>query len=166
MSKKSNSEDVKQFTEGSLGITCPNKPTSMNKDNVFYLIRMVMSELDELAATVTLNDEECTNFMKDALNKIDKCHHYHYNNEVELIGAQADSLVDAWYYMLNTAAKHGQNLSKLFDVIHEANMNKRDPVSKQFIRRESDGKVIKPDGWKPPNIDEEILKQINEGSWS
>jgi hypothetical protein len=166
MKKNTNAEDVKQFTEESSGIDCPSKPISINKDNVFYIIRMVMSELDELAATVTSNDEECTNFMKDALNNIDKCHNYQYNGDIELIAAQADSMVDAWYYMLNTAAKHGQNLSKLFDIVHEANMNKRDKKTGKFIRRESDGKIIKPDGWTSPDINKEIAKQIEEGSWS
>jgi predicted HAD superfamily Cof-like phosphohydrolase len=162
---KTNAEDVKEFTEGYTNIKCPDKPIAMTKDEVLWLIRMVMSEMDELAATVTENDEECTQFMQEALNTIDKCHNYNYQNNVELIGAQADSMVDAWYYMLNISAKHGMNLSKLFGVIHHANMSKRDPSTGQFIRRESDGKVIKPDGWQPPNIDAEIQKQMDEGSW-
>jgi predicted HAD superfamily Cof-like phosphohydrolase len=163
---KTNAEDVKEFTEGYTNTKCPNKPVAMTKDEVFWLIRMVLSEMDELAATVTSNDEECTEFMQEALKTIDKCHNYEYDSDVELIGAQADAMVDAWYYMLNIAAKHGMNLSKLFGVIHEANMNKRDPKTKEFIRRESDGKVIKPVGWQPPNIDAEIQKQFEEGSWS
>lgn len=165
MTTKSNSEDVKEFTEGYTGIKCPNRPIAMSKEEVMWLVRMVMSEMDELVATVTTDDKECTEFMQEALDTIDKCHHYEYKNEIELIGAQADAMVDAWYYMLNIGAKHGMNLSKLFGVIHEANMNKRDPTTKQFIRRESDGKVIKPEGWQPPNIEGEIEKQMVEGSW-
>ncbi len=163
---KTNAEDVREFTEGYSNQQCPDKPTPMGRDQAFFIIRMVMSELDELAVTVTASDEECNQFMQSALNSIDKCHKYDYPTETELIGAQADSMVDAWYYMLNIAAKHGMNLSKLFDIIHQANMNKRDPESGQFIRRESDGKVIKPEGWTAPNIDDEIRKQTKEGSWS
>ena len=161
-----NSQDVKEFTEGYLNIKCPNHPVAMNKEDAFFVIRMVMSELDELAATVTHNDEECKEFMQKALNSIDKCQNYDYPNEVSLIAAQADSMVDAWYYMLNIASKHGMNLSKLFDVIHRANMNKRDPQTGQFIRRESDGKVIKPEGWQPPDVEGEIKNQIDNGSWN
>jgi predicted HAD superfamily Cof-like phosphohydrolase len=160
------SEKVKEFTEGYTNQKCPDKPIAMTKDEVLWTIRMVMSEMDELAATVTSNDEECTALMQQALNTIDKCHNYEYNSEVKLIGAQADSMVDAEYYMHNIASKHGMNLSKLFDVIHAANMAKRDPTTKQFIRRESDGKVIKPEGWQEPDIDAEIRKQMEEGSWA
>ncbi len=161
----SNAQNVKDFTEGYTDNKCPDTPIAMTKDSVFFIIRMVMSELDELAATVTSDDEESTKFMQDALSKIDKCQHYQYNTNIELIAAQADSMVDAWYYMLNIAAKHGINLSKLFDIIHQANMNKRDTETGKFIRRQSDGKVIKPIGWQPPNINKEIEKQIENGSW-
>lgn len=164
--QKTNSENVKEFTEGYAGIKCPDTPHKMTRDTVLFIIRMVMSELDELAATVTSNHNECNNLMKEALNNIDKCKNYQYHNDVEIIAAQADSMVDAWYYMLNIASKHGINLSKLFDIIHEANMNKRDPKSGKFIRRESDGKVIKPEGWKSPDIEGEIKKQLADGSWA
>ena len=44
-------------------------------------------------------------------------------------------------------------------------MNKRDPVTKQFIKRE-DGKILKPNGWKEPDINSEIEKQLKEGAWA
>ncbi len=103
--------------------------------------------------------------MFNALKSIDKCKKYEYPNEINKIGAQADACVDAWYYMLNICAKHGINLSKLFDVIHEANMDKRDPETGEFLRRSSDGKVIKRPGWQEPNIDAVIEKQMELGSW-
>ncbi|MHA1344712.1 MAG: hypothetical protein ACTSQG_12040 [Promethearchaeota archaeon] len=162
---QTNAEDVKEFTEGYLNMKCPDKPIAIPRDQVFFLIRMVMSELDELACTVTQNEEECNQFMLDALKNIDKCQKYNYDSQVTTIGAQADACVDAWYYMLNIAAKHGQNLSKLFDVIHAANMDKRDPETKQFLRRSSDGKVMKRPGWKEPNIDAVINQQMIKGSW-
>ena len=157
--------DVKEFTEGYLNMKCPDKPVALSKEEAFFIIRMVMSELDELAATVTQDHEECNKFMMDALLSIDKCQKYQYNDELGVISAQADSMVDAWYYMLNTAAKHGMNLSKLFDVVHRANMNKRDPKTGKFIRRESDGKVIKPEGWQEPDIEGEMRKQMEDGAW-
>jgi len=158
------SEMVKQFTEGSSGTPCPDKPIEMSRDSVFYLIRMVMSELDELANTVCQNEMESIALMREALDKIDVCHSFP-TNPVSRIAAQADAMVDANYYMLNVAAKHGMNLSRLFDIVHDANMAKRDPITNQFIRRQSDGKVMKPAGWKEPDIDGEIARQIREGSW-
>ena len=44
-------------------------------------------------------------------------------------------------------------------------MDKRDPKTGKFIHREFDGKIIKPIGWKSPDITGEILKQLEYGSW-
>ena len=161
----SNAESVKEFTEGMTGNTCPNKPIPLTKDDALFIVRMVMSELDELICTVSTTEDERDKLMQQSLDTRDKCKNFSYNNELELVSAQADAMVDSWYYMLNVASKHGMNLSKLFDVIHNANMAKRDPDTGKFIRRESDGKVIKPDGWQPPDIEGEMQKQMDNGSW-
>jgi len=164
-SQKSNAESVKEFTEGALGKKCPNTPIKMTRDQVLFTIRMVMSELDELAATVCDSEEESTKLMTEALNTIDKCHNFKYNDDVDIIASQADSMVDAWYYMLNISVKHGMNLSAIFDIVHNANMDKRDPITHQFIRRESDGKVLKRTGWTEPDINKEIGRQMTDGSF-
>lgn len=166
MSNKSNAVDVKEFTEGSSNKLCPKTPMPLDKQSVLFIIRMVISELDELACTVSNNDSDKETLMLSAFNTRDLCKNYKYDTELATVSAQADSMVDAWYYMLNIAAKHGMNLSKLFDVVHQANMDKRDPVSGKFIRRESDGKVIKRDGWMPPDIEGEMKKQYDNGSWN
>lgn len=43
-------------------------------------------------------------------------------------------------------------------------MAKRDPATGKFIKRE-DGKIIKPVGWTAPDVNGEILRQIQEGSF-
>jgi predicted HAD superfamily Cof-like phosphohydrolase len=58
------------------------------------------------------------------------------------------------------------NLSELFKVVHKANMDKKDLVTGRFIRRESDGKIVKPEGWRPPDIEGEIKRQMKNGSWN
>ena len=82
---------------------------------------------------------------------------------VEQAANQADALVDVYYYSLNAAAKHGMNLSSVFQMVHTANMNKRDPVTQQFLKR-ADGKIIKPKGWVAPNVFAEISRQVKEAS--
>ena len=57
-------------------------------------------------------------------------------------------------------------MSKIFDVVHAANMAKRDPTTGKFIRREDDGKIIKPAGWQPPDVTAEIKRQISVGKKS
>ena len=162
----SNSFDVKEFTEESTGKECPRIPICMDKDNVIFVIKMVMSELDELACTVTKNKDEKNKLMSDAFSFRDECKEFNYDSTVKKISAQADAMVDAWYYMLNVSAKHGMNLSELFKVVHKANMDKKDLVTGRFIRRESDGKIVKPEGWRPPDIEGEIKRQMKNGSWN
>ena len=77
---------------------------------------------------------------------------------------QADALVDAIYYICDTAARHGMNLDPLFDIVHQANMSK--VVEGKVIRRE-DGKILKPACWEDPGpkLDVEVERQVNEGSF-
>ena len=163
---QSNADAVREFTEGASGKACPTTPKPMDRENVRFIIRMVMSELCELACTVTENPEQRDKLLHDALDTRDVCSNFNYPTRTNLIGAQFDALVDAWYYSLNIAARHGVNMSRIFDVVHQANMNKRDPTTGKFLRRESDGKVIKPEGWKSPDIDGEIERQDNDGAWN
>lgn len=86
-------------------------------------------------------------------------------DEANVIAEQADAFVDIYYYMLNAAAKKGVNVSAIFDIVHGANMAKRDPASGKFLTRE-DGKIIKPKGWQAPDIKAEIQRQLEHGSWN
>merc|ERR1711939_1121041 len=83
---------------------------------------------------------------------------------IKKVSAQADALVDIEYYMLNCAAKKGFNMSSIFGVVHAANMAKRNPETGRF-EKNADGKIIKPPGWKPPNVEAELARQVSEGSW-
>lgn len=163
-----NAEQVREFTEGSSGKRCPDKPCSMDAKQVLFIIRMVMSEMCELACTVCDTEQERDALMQNALDTRDKCTKLSetYKSPIDHIAAQADALVDSWYYSLNTAAKHGVNLSAVFDIVHKANMDKRDPVTGKFNRRESDGKIIKPANWQAPDVEGEIRRQFEQGAWN
>jgi len=145
-------QKVCQFTAETNDMDIHSRPIPLSKNQVIFIIRMVMSELHELACTVTKDEKESVELMEQCLLNIDKCKKYDYLDEVDLVASQADSMVDAYYYMLNIAAKHGMDLSGLFDVVHQANMDKRDKVTGKFIKRPSDGKVIKPADWKEPDV--------------
>ena len=77
---------------------------------------------------------------------------------------QADALVDAIYYICDTAVRHGLNLDPLFKIVHRANMQK--VVDGKVIRRE-DGKILKPEGWEDPEpyLSREMENQDKNGSW-
>ena len=87
------------------------------------------------------------------------------SEEYKKIADQADALIDVYYYSQNAACKKGINLSSIFGMVHAANMAKRDPISGTFLKRE-DGKIIKPKGWQPPNVEKEIQRQLAEGSFT
>ena len=148
---QSNANAVYDFTTQS-GTKCPDTPEhSLDRSQVLFIIRMVFSEMDELACTVSRNKEEANNLLLEALKTRDPCKNFEYTDTVNLIGAQGDAMVDAWYYMLNSASKKGVDLSKIFNAVHKANMAKKDPTTNKFIRRD-DGKILKPLNWQPADI--------------
>ena len=65
--------------------------------------------------------------------------------------AIADGLADSIYVLVGTALEYGIPLHKVWDAVQEANMAKVDPTTGKVLRRE-DGKVLKPEGWTPPDI--------------
>ena len=76
---------------------------------------------------------------------------------------QADALVDICYYALNAASKLGMDLDPVFSEVHAANMRKQ--IDGKF-KRDYSGKVIKPDGWKPPDVLKEIQRQEQPRSYT
>jgi predicted HAD superfamily Cof-like phosphohydrolase len=61
----------------------------------------------------------------------------------------AVELADIIYIACGTAVSYGIPLDEVFEAIHNANMEKL--VDGKVIRRE-DGKIKKPEGWKPADI--------------
>lgn len=151
-------EKVRQFTIEA-GQTVTKTPTKMTYDETKFLLRMCMSELQELALTVTTSEEDAYTLLKESLETIDHSKYEPLNDEDSVIAGQADSLVDLWYYALNAFSKKSVDLSAVFNVVHASNMAKKDPKTGAFILRESDGKIIKPDNWKAPDIVAEIKRQ-------
>merc|ERR1711920_503311 len=129
---------------------------------------MILDELLELWATIRESDD-AKKALIDLVTKAEALAAETYSDDqhgrVNHVAAQADALVDIQYYMLNCAAKKGFNMSSIFGVVHAANMAKRNPETGRF-EKNADGKVIKPPGWKPPNVEGELLRQFTEGSWS
>ena len=85
--------------------------------------------------------------------------------KISVIGTAMRSQPGIARTMFSVLAEKGINLSSIFGMVHAANMAKRDPISGKFLKRE-DGKIIKPKGWKPPNVEKEIQRQIAEGSFT
>ena len=151
---------VRQFTEESIGTTLPKTPSPMSKEEVKFAVRMVVSEMLELCTTVCNSSEEAIELLDLCVAESDHPKEFHLSSKSkeEIMAEQYDSFVDAWYYMLNSSVKKGADLDSIFHIVHQANMAKRFPDG-NFYRRE-DGKVLKPDGWKEPDIVGEIQRQM------
>ena len=69
------------------------------------------------------------------------------NNDMTNLAVE---LADIIYIACGTAVSYGIPLDEVFNAIHKANMDKL--VDGKVIRRE-DGKIKKPDGWQPADIE-------------
>lgn len=69
------------------------------------------------------------------------------------IVAAIDGFCDIMYVVLGAAITMGVDLEPVFDIVHAANMAKAGgPIR-------PDGKRLKPEGWKPPAVAEELKRQ-------
>jgi predicted HAD superfamily Cof-like phosphohydrolase len=66
---------------------------------------------------------------------------------------QADAMIDIIYFAIGTLVELGVEPQRLFDIVHQANMNKLWPDGKP--RLQPDGKVMKPENWVDPH---ELIK--------
>ena len=65
----------------------------------------------------------------------------------------ADGIADSIVVLLGTAITYGIDIRPVWDIVHASNMAKVGGPIRQ------DGKVLKPAGWKPPNVAEELVRQ-------
>ena len=65
----------------------------------------------------------------------------------------ADGIADSIVVLLGTAVTYGIDMRPVWDEVHKSNMGKKGG------RLREDGKLLKPKGWKPPEIEKEIRRQ-------
>lgn len=65
----------------------------------------------------------------------------------------ADGLVDVVYVVVGCAIAYGIDMGPLWEIIQKSNMAKVGGTVRD------DGKVLKPEGWLPPDVHGEILRQ-------
>lgn len=63
----------------------------------------------------------------------------------------ADAMADLIYVIVGTALEFGVPLDRVWDEVQRSNMAKVDPATGK-VRKREDGKVLKPEGWQPPDI--------------
>jgi predicted HAD superfamily Cof-like phosphohydrolase len=160
-------QQVHEFTSEASSEPLPESPQEMNLHQIDFIMKMVIEEIYEIYATL-ITPQMATTRMKNTLQDCKKMELQTYANteagKTRRIADQSDGFIDILYYVLNALCKNGVNGDPLFQLVHEANMAKRDPTTLRFMKRE-DGKILKPLGWVEPNIVAEIARQMKEGAW-
>jgi predicted HAD superfamily Cof-like phosphohydrolase len=156
---------VREFTEGSMGRKLPMIPVQLDTVAVMFITRMVLSELHEFVCTIARDRDESLRIMSECWDIAHAKSTPLQHVDCPILDVQCEVFAQMWNSMLKTGVIHGIDLTALFNVVHDANMAKRDPVTKQFILRPEDGKIMKPDNWKPADTLGEIKRQLANGAW-
>lgn len=69
------------------------------------------------------------------------------NDHVE----QLDAMIDILVVTIGAALSRGWDVESAWHEVMRTNFAKVDPTTGKVIRRE-DGKILKPEGWKPPEL--------------
>lgn len=73
----------------------------------------------------------------------------------------ADGIADSIVVLLGTATTYGIDMRPIWNEVHRTNMEKKTGPMRE------DGKRLKPEGWKPPNIGGLLAQQMNKvGDWN
>jgi predicted HAD superfamily Cof-like phosphohydrolase len=64
----------------------------------------------------------------------------------------ADAIIDILVVVVGYGLSRGWPMQELWDEVMKTNFAKVAPETGR-VRRREDGKVLKPEGWKPPNIE-------------
>jgi len=91
--------------------------------------------------------------LEEEFNEFKKAHAE--KDKVEM----ADALADMIYIAVGTANVMNIPLDKVWNEVQRSNMAKVDPSTGKVTKRE-DGKILKPEGWTPPQI-QKVLKEHN-----
>lgn len=88
---------------------------------------------------------------------------YKANPSLENMVEVADGIGDSIYVLCQLARSLGVPLNSVWNVIQIANMSKCVVAEDgtYTVRRREDGKILKPEGWKPPDIFQVLFEHSN-----
>lgn len=73
---------------------------------------------------------------------------------------QLDALVDLMYVLLGNAYLQGFNFREAWNRVHKANMAKVRALREEDSKRGSVYDVVKPEGWRPPDLSDLVDTQV------
>lgn len=99
------------------------------------------------------NSELYFNLIKEEFEEYIEAHRL--NDDVEML----DACMDMIWVILGFCHMKGYNINGAWDEVAKTNLSKIDAKTGKVIRR-SDGKILKPEGWKEPNFSKFIKKDL------
>ena len=157
--KKTRQERIREFTQATSDVPLPVRPQMMSREQVHFLVKMHCEELKELLATVYDSEVDIQEKLVAISHQSRNPQIRVFKNDTDVIANQVDALVDIDYFSGNAASKVGWDMDEVFDVVHEANMAKK---HEDGTFHKVDGKVTKPPGWTPPDVEKVVRRWISE----
>lgn len=133
--------DVVTFTRESAHKTF--EPVIFDKERLQFIVKMVLSEVEELCDTVAFTAEDSRSMIISALD--------HPGPPIHLFHRMGFLYFIVHLCYQKSLDIDGVKFEEVFALVQEANMAKRNPETGQFMHRE-DGKILKPPGWTAPDI--------------
>jgi predicted HAD superfamily Cof-like phosphohydrolase len=119
---------------------------------VFTDVQVFMKAAEQIISTN--NDEQALLYHRLITEEYNEfCAARLENDDVETIDACFDMMWVIVGYMLS----RGWDCERIWDEGALSNLKKIDTKTRKVIKRE-DGKVLKPDGWQPPNFSKFVRK--------
>lgn len=141
MAKQSIYEMLREFHEV-FDCTTNDTPDLDNVDDDLRQLRIecIREELEELVEAAYGQEAKVEILVKPPTFGVDN------RSLVEV----ADALADLMYFVAGTALCYGIDLEAVLEEVHRSNMAKLQPDG--TVARREDGKVLKPEGWTPPDV--------------
>jgi predicted HAD superfamily Cof-like phosphohydrolase len=117
--------------------------TTVTKEEQLLRVKLVIEEAFEFADAMGVSLCDGDNYVVSADGI-----YYEASGDIDLVEA-ADALADSLYVVYGSAHTLGIPIREVFALVHASNMEKLGPDGKP-IYREGDNKVLKPEGWQPP----------------
>ncbi|MEQ7189238.1 HAD family hydrolase [Enterococcus hirae] len=171
MSEKTPFQQVEEFHK-IFDPRSPDVPTAFSKQAAIYRAEFKIEELVELIAANCQGDQaqlhEGVTALHEALEKAEqKMLTKKEWGQAPLI-EQVDALTDLLYFTYGSFSLLGVDPTKIFEIVHQANMGKLFPDGKPHYHPVTN-KVLKPDNWEEqcapePKIAKEIQRQIAQAT--
>lgn len=71
-----------------------------------------------------------------------------------------DGIIDTIVTLTGLGYSMGFDMEKAWNEVHRTNMAKIDPTTGKVVRRD-DGKILKPEGWAPPDLVKVVIDSWN-----